>query len=100
MILFTIARGRPRGGAGIVRQMPYLFPQLSPGGGGGWGISLIGALYGPCTRLSHCIKSLSMKAKETAGWNTADGVAHLSELPADLKWGCGPQESPELYLSV
>ena len=43
MILFTIARGRPRGGAGIVRQMPYLSPQLSPGGGG-WGISLIGAL--------------------------------------------------------
>lgn len=41
-----------------------------------------------------------MKAKETAGWNTADGVAHLSELPADLRWGCGPQESPELYLSV
>ena len=44
MIFFTIARGRPRGGAGIVRQMPYLSPQLSPGGGGGWGISLIGAL--------------------------------------------------------
>ena len=48
MIFFTIARDHPRGGAGIVRQMPYLSPQLSPGrgggGGGGWGISLIGAL--------------------------------------------------------
>ena len=35
MIFFTIARGRPGGGAGIVRQMPYLSPQLSPGGGVG-----------------------------------------------------------------
>ena len=35
VIFFTIARGRPRGGAGIVRQIPYLSPQLSPGGGGG-----------------------------------------------------------------
>ena len=35
VIFFTIARGRPWGGAGIVRQIPYLSQQLSPGGGGG-----------------------------------------------------------------
>ena len=32
---FYYCPGRPSGGAGIVRQMPYVSPQLSPGGGVG-----------------------------------------------------------------
>ena len=70
MIFFTIARGRPRGVAGIVRQMPYLSPQLSPEGEGG-----VGHIIDRCIRRGYFdggaiptngIKIVALCTKKTA----------------------------------